>query len=272
MVGQTRAYPPIDQRLERFRRTVTNEDELRRAIRTLAGVNAAVSVNRLTPGGLIVIACPIAVSSPIVIPDTCPGLTITAAARVPITPRGVLATLFDVRAELVTLRDLFVYATTGPTGLYTSYCTAFVTASAALAAGRSVTRLSVLDCDAFVDQIYVDASGGKATEAMIARNRQVEANAAHVTSLIIDSLDCHVVDNNLPDGAPTAGAIAVTANGGRCSIRGNNVNGGAITTSASLGNNRLGGNVNVGTKAYAATDIDADVNQAIACKIASLRA
>jgi hypothetical protein len=250
MVSSARAYGPWDLRQEKFRRNVTSEDELRKAIRSLASTHAAA---RMTTGGLIVICAPIVLTAPVTIPETTPGLTITSAAKFPIRSRGVISTAFQVQAELVTIRDLFVYLTTNPaTGFAQDYFTTFVTALAPVTSGRSSTRLSVLDNDVFCDRIYVDSAAGLASDTHVRGNRQSEANAAHSAAIVIDSPDCRVVDNNCAAGGTDT--ITVAANGSRCSLRGNHIGGGTITTNASAGLNTIVGNVNCGVITAAGSD------------------
>jgi hypothetical protein len=242
-----RAYGPWDARQERYCRTVYSEDELRTVLRALAGSSGVGT--RLQPGGMVIFGCPITFRSPVIVSEQLPGITITAAAKFPIRAASLgVSSLFEVRAEFVTVRDLFVYGDTN------GYFTTLATTGSSFSSGRSANAFAMLDCDFFGDRLFVDASAGKCDNARIIGNRQAaEANGAHGVPVVVDSDRCHVVDNDLRSGG--GDGITVGANGGECVLRGNNLNGATITTTGSSGKTAITGNTNCGVITTVAGDV-----------------
>lgn len=233
------------QASQQAERPVASEAELRRAIGELA---ARFNINQTAGfGGGILLTGPFTIRSTIIIPERCPGLTIRAAGRFPIRAGSTaLAAMFDVRAEMVTIRDLLVYGDTA------GYFTTFVTIGSTFSAGRSANNCRLLHNDLFVDRIFVD-SGGEADESLIEGNRQVEANASHSATISTTSPRVRIVNNPLlsDGGGDTVTLGALAAN---CVVAGNDLNGGDVTSSASDGGNRIYGNTNPGTITPHATD------------------
>lgn len=187
-------------------------------------------------------------SSAVVIPEECAGLTIRAISRFPLRAAApATAAMFDVRAEFVTIKDLFCY------GDVDGYFTTFVTTGASFSTGRAVDNLRILNNDVFADRVFVDASLGKCDNAKIVGNWQNEANGSHSAAIFVDSTDVLVSGNDLEDGG--ADSITIGANGARARISDNYTGGGDITTTASGGFNAVSGNVlNGGTYTGAGTD------------------
>ena len=243
---EDRAYGPLAERQERWERHVSDERELRRAISLYSRSAAS---NRTAPGGCIIISAPMSLSRPVII--ATPGLRITASSRFPITPTGVLATVFDVRAEMIHIDSLYIYAAS-----INNYATTFVTLTGSSDVGRGSTACTVRDCRVYCDRLLVDASAGDSDVLVLEDNIQIGINAAHAGSVVIDSRFALVSGNILNSGA--SASITLSANAGDAAVYGNDLGGGAITSSASSGRNRFGENRNTGAKTYAATDLDAD--------------
>lgn len=228
---------------------VRTETELLNAIGAIGARGNAAALPAV--GGSVLICAPLQLTKPVIIPETCPGLTIRAAAKFPITPTPatILATMFDVRAEFFTVRDLFAFGAQDlVSGLFTSYFTTFVTVSGGASIGRSRIRPALIDNEAFVDRLFVDNSAGAASLAEISRNRQSNATSASALAVVaVDSITARVVDNILRRSASGIDAVNVGVNGGGAAIEGNECNGQKITTLANTGHSSVVGNTNCGT-------------------------
>lgn len=216
---------------------VTSEQQLRNAIGTLAARGAGSDLASL--GGGIVIVSPLTISSPIIIPEECAGITIRSIAKVPVTAATpALSALFDVRAEFVSIKDMFVYGT--PEG----YFDTFVLVTGSPIVGRSAKWLSVTDNIAFVNRLYVDDTADEAPAATIHNNKQVAADIGHPSaSIVIGSIAVSIVDNSIEGGsAGDVDQILFNVNGGYSTIRGNYLDERNINTSLGLGHNAIVGN------------------------------
>lgn len=213
---------------------VSTEDQFLAAISNISARGATNALAAL--GGSICFVAPVRPSKTWIIPEGCPGLTIRAISRFPIQPLdAALAAVFDVRAEFVTIRDLFIY------GDSTGYATRFVQTGATFSSGRTANNLRVISNDVFCDQVFVDLSAGNCDDATIEGNWQSEANASHSAAVIVDSPGARVGGNVLEDGG--GDSITVSANGDHCRIVDNDTGGGDITTSASGGANAISDNI-----------------------------
>jgi hypothetical protein len=231
---------------------VATESELQNAISAI--VRRASSGTLAALGSSICIVAPFKVSTPIVIPEECPGLTIRALSRFPVRAASVaLSTMFDVRAEFVTIKDIFAY------GDADGYFTTFVTATGSSASGRSADNLNVMNCVAFADRVYVDTAGD-AADSLIFNVWQNEANNAHSAAITIDSPRVRVDSCWLEDGG--GDSITITANASSCRITGNDLGGGDYTSTASGGFNTFSANTRVTTVTAHATDDTAGGNTA----------
>lgn len=217
---------------------VASEDEWHAAIASISaragsGILAAL-------GGAICFVAPFTVSAPLIIPGECPGLTVRALSKFPITAAtAAVSTMFDVRAELVTIRDIFCHGATG------GYFTTFVTNSGNATSGRSAHTCRVLDCDVIADRIYVDAAAGDAHRAKVRGVVQLSAaNGTHDAPIVFDSGYCTADGCDIDDGG--GDAVTIEANGHSCHIVACNFDGADGTSTASQGNNTWIGNTEVG--------------------------
>lgn len=234
MVAASRAYGPWDARQQRSIRYAYSEDDFRRFI-TLFTQEAALVGGLPFSGGGIVIAGPMSVTKPLVIPAGCGGLTIFAPARYPIYPVGVLDTLFDVRATLVTIRDLFC-ASRSASNMFTTFVT--------VGAGGA-NHLRVLDNYVVADRVYVESAANAPNDCMVRDNVQSKINATHAAPIVVHGGRTKVHGNSVTDGG--GDGITVGAGGDFCSIKGNDLRGADITTTASDGSNAVDGNTQCGT-------------------------
>lgn len=237
-----------------YTRPVATEDELRAAIDEIAARGGSTEDPGSAFGATISIVAPFSVGRPVVIPEGCIGLTIEAVAKFPITARGVVSSLFEVDALAVTIRDLFVWATS-TANMFTTFVTIPTTAA-------DPDRVAVLNNFVFADRLFVDQNG-LAAGAMVVGNehRKVSTTAAAAVHSAATKGVC--ADNNLPDGGGNTIFIGTEGlgagnGGGRWRLVGNDCNGGDIKTDESNGGTYLASNSNVGTKTLHASDIDAD--------------
>lgn len=226
-------------------RVVYSEAELRRAIGEIAARFNADLVTGF--GGGILLGGPFSIAATIVIPSRCPGLVIRAAGGFPITMRGGFAQLFDIRAGLVTIRDIFALGRPG------NFAVTF--ARALLDADVGGPRIIDNNIEG-LDRIYADSSSGNARDAQIVGNRSIDsANASHGAPIFIDSVRCRVERNLCTDGG--GDSITIGTNSGDCAIIGNDLGGGDATSTASAGNNTWVGNTRVPTLTLHADDEEA---------------
>jgi len=234
--------PPLG--LQAVFREVRTEDELRQALTPLdVGTIAALLANT---GRRIVIAAPITLKSPIVIPATLPGTTIESHGKLPVFCGVDGIDAFDVRAPLCTIRDLLI---TSPDVTGTTGGPAFARA-VVFKAGANNGRL--LDVDVYgCDSLVVGEDGADSCHVRGCEVLVTSSNNANAVT--VDGTDWRITANTL-DGAGTGLAVEVTANGGRCAIVGNDCGTAGITTSASAGSNTISANTRGGTLTTLATD------------------
>lgn len=239
--------PPIS--LQRVFREVRTEDELRQALQPptaptgLAGFLAGT-------GRRIVIAAPITLTSPIVIGPGLPGTTIEAQGLLPIFPGAEAVDAFDIRAPLVTIRGLLLYADVERNRRFGR---AFVLTRDANTQGPTQCRFR----DCFVvggNALLEDTTAGDANNGIIA-DCFFQPFAADVANdcVSLDSSDWGV-DGNTLQPADTGVSFRLGVNGARARVVGNSINGGGIDTSASAGFSTISANTDAGTVNAAATD------------------
>ena len=228
--------PPIG--LQSVFREVRTEDELRQALTPTSTTTVAALANS---GRRIVIAGPITLKSPIVIPPELIGVTIEGHGSMPLHcgVNGIDA--FDIRASLVTIRGLVLYGT--PTK---RWARAFV-----LDSESDLCRIFDNHVTQAI-QLVVDEGVGLADYVWIGNNSVVSPGSGG-DIISVDSFGWRVTGNILILGG-TPVAVGVGANGGRCAITGNDCGAGDITTSASTGSNTISANTNVGAVTAHATD------------------
>ena len=195
-----------------------------------------------TAGFAIVQTGPWDVTAPIIIPAACIGLTISAVARVPITASGIVSSLFDVRAPLVTIRNLFVSSES-----VTDMFTAFVILGAS-----TTKRLHVLFNDVVADRLYVETASFTSSSAQIHGNEHSRVNLTASAAVVLHGTSIKCSHNNLSDGG--GDTITLGSGGSRNTIVGNDLGGGDYTSTASGGLNTFSSNTNVGTVTAHATD------------------
>lgn len=228
--------------------------ELLNAITNIASRGAGNALAAL--GGSICIIAPFNDwAAPVIIPEECPGLTIRAISLFPLrAATAAVSSMFDVRAEFVTIKDIFSY------GDADGYFTTFATTGSSFTSGRSANNLRLFNNVCFADRVFVDASSGKCDDAQIVGNWQNEANASHSAAIVVDSPGALVSGNSLEDGG--GDSITVGANASRCAVVGNDCGGGDITSNASGGFNTISANRGVGAVVAAGTDDSAGGNTA----------
>lgn len=186
---------------------------------------------------------PIRISEPIIIPVECSGLHIRQLGRVPLLPDGVVSTVFDVRAALVTISELLVVSES-----IADMFTAFVTLGATQA-----DRCRVLHNHVVADRVFLSDASNDATRCIIYGNQQQHINDTHYASIVVNGSRNTIEANHLTD-ADGANDVITVESGARNRINGNFCDGGNITTTASTGNNAVWFNDEVGTLTLHATD------------------
>lgn len=241
MLVPERAYGSGAARQQRGQRFVYSEVDFRRAITLLLADLTTVGGRPFSGGGLV-FAGTFEVTRPLVIPAECAGVTIFAAARFPIFPVGVVASLFDVRAPLVTIRDLLC-ASRSATHLFS----AFVTVG-----NSGADHLRVLDNYVVADRVYVESATNDPNDCQVIGNVQSHISGTHAAPIVVHGGRAKIERNNVADGG--GDGITVGAGGDFASIKGNDLRGADITTSASDGHNVIDGNTQCGTITSHATD------------------
>lgn len=227
-----RAYPPNDTRRPEI--PCFSEDDVRRAIAALAARgDDAETANPYGRGAGLVIAAPIFVYRPFIIPPRARGLSIRSAGYAPITPKAALDYLFLVDAVAVTLDHIMCSAESESV-----FATTFAQVGDSDFAGDFFT---MRDCLCVNDRLFVDTVG--AARAQILWNRQNSVSATFAAPIVADAR-ARIIGNELDDGG--GDAITLTANASRCAILMNNCDGAEITTSASGGLNSINSNTDVG--------------------------
>jgi hypothetical protein len=222
---------------------VTSFDEVMAAISVIQKLGA--TGDYAAAAACILQVAPFRVERSIVIPVECVGLTFKACSRLPITAGGVVDTLFDVRAKLVTIRDLFC-ASESTTDMFTTFVTC---------GSGGADLLRVLDNYVVADRVYVESASNDPNDVIIRGNQQSEVNNAHAAPIVIHGGRARVVENTLADGG--GDGITVGAGGDFVAIIGNDLRGADITTTASDGENTIVGNNNVTTLTLHANDEEA---------------
>ena len=248
MVGQVRAYGPWDTRQQRSVRFVYSEDDIRRALTFFKQATTTVD-GQLFSGGAIVVAAPITVSRPIVIPTQCGGLTISSPARYAITPSGVVDTLFEVNGVHITIRDLYVRSRST-----SKMFTAFITTG-----DDTANYLRVLDNVVYADRLYVENATFNPNYCHIRGNTLTGISASFSAPVLIYGQRTSIIDNRLlTDGG--GDAITLSTGARFCAVTYNILRGADITTSASDGQNTVKGNTHRGTITLHANDRPATPN------------
>lgn len=238
---RTRAVlPPIG--LQTVFREVRTEDELRQALTpTDVTDNASLVANT---GRRIVIAAPITLQSPIIIPATLPGTTIESHGHIPIWCGADGITAFIARAPLCTFRGLLFFALDQGAGA-PLFGTAF-----SLEDGANQTRIldvHALGCDALVE-------GAADVDDVHVRGCDASTPSGRAGDCVTYNGSKWKIVGNLLSGSDTGVAVRSGAAGERASIVGNSCDGTGINTSAGTGLNTISANTDTGTVNAAGTD------------------
>ena len=236
---RTRSRPMLAaQSVQQVWREVRSEDELIQAL-TPTNVTDIASLIANT-GRRIVIAAPITLKRPIVIPATLPGTTIESHGYLPIFCSVDGMDGFIVQASLVTLRGLLIAspAVDGTSG-GPSYDRAV-----RIIDGADFCR--VIDVHGFGVDCLVEGEAG--TNGCLVRGCTIGAggNGTDRYGVIYNGTRWRIQGNEL-SGAGAGAAVVSGTSGARASIVGNSCDGTGITTSAGLGSNTISANTDAGT-------------------------
>lgn len=239
--------PPIG--LQSVFREVRTEDELRQALQPPKAPTGLDGFLALT-GRRIVIAAPITLTRPIVISPSLPGTVIEAHGHLPIFPGVDGIDAFDIRAPLVTIRNLLIYNDVAK-GRY--FGRAFALTRDAGTDGPTDCRIR--DCVVVGgNQMLDDTTNGNATSGILSGCSFAPfIGAVDADCVIIDSINWFVEGNTLQKvGAGVSLRLGTNALATR--IVANNMTSGGIDTASSLGGNTISANVASGTVTAHATD------------------
>lgn len=149
----------------------------------------------LTIGRTITQTGPWDITEPITIPADCGGLRIVNAARWPIRVRGLLSSVFTVKAPSVTLQSLIV------PGKLTSYATTFATLRLSNDATKvPPEKLRMYGCEVSCDRLMVEASGDSWRGGFIEDNIVTGINASHLPCIFANSSRTVLRGNILSSG------------------------------------------------------------------------
>lgn len=251
--NQLRQILPTQATAQVFRE-VRTEDELRVALQP--GDVTTIAALLANTGRRIVITAPITLKAPIVIPESMPGTIIESHGFIPLTPGVDGIDAFEIRAPLVIIRDVLLYA-----DLINSrrFNRAFVMVDSGVTiAGSSVSPTSarIVNVEALgVNQFLVDETTNDASDGWIDRcSMQRFANDVNADGVSLNSSDWRITNSKM-QGVGTGIAVRVGTNGSRTLIMGNYFGGDGVDTSASAGGeNVISSNVNAGTIVNTGTD------------------
>jgi hypothetical protein len=203
-------------------RTVRSEGQLRTAIQQISALGRPAT---------ILIAAPISLGSPIIIPGhtftttkprgKCDGITIRSNGRIPITARGVVPCVFDVRARDVRIDGLYLpppktWVSGSSVEIDDDVFTDFVRmTSAANATGDS---LDVVDCVAHIQRSGVLDDNSCSGRVLVddCDFFQLKAPAAEEAVIKTNRDKFHITNNGLatfPSGGPFEGIRVDSENG-----------------------------------------------------------
>lgn len=234
-------------------REVRTEDELRVALQP--GDVTTLDALLANTGRRIVITAPITLHSPIIIPETMPGTIIESHGFIPLSAGVDGIDAFVIRAPLVIIRDVLLYADLTNNRRYNR---AFVMNGGAVVAGTSVdpTSARIINVEALgVNQFLVDETTNDAGDGWIDRcSMQRFANDVNADGISLNSADWRITNSKMR-GVGTGIALRVGSSGSRTLIMGNYFGGDGVDTSASIGGaNVISSNVDAGTIVNTATD------------------
>lgn len=234
-------------------REVRTEDELRVALQP--GDVTTLDALFANTGRRIVITAPITLHSPIIIPETMPGTIIESHGFIPLSAGVDGIDAFVIRAPLVIIRDVLLYADLTNNRRYNR---AFVMNGGAVVAGTSVSPSGarIINVEAFgVNQFLVDETTSDADDGYIDRcSMERFANDVNVDGVSLNSPDWRITNSKM-QGVGTGIAVRVGSSGSRTLIMGNYFGGDGVDTSASAGGaNVISSNVDAGTIVNTATD------------------
>ena len=235
-----------------FSQQVRSYDELVAAIGRIVAnrPTSALDLSLQTGTGTeILIAGPIIVRSPIVLPSMASGTLIRSAGRTPLIVTSTLAHVFEIDCASVTLSGLFCAVD----GRGPSVGSFVVPGSSSYAAAY----LRVMDCAVQADRLFVDSAAYNFPVMLRHNEMQRYRTANNGFQVDLQRAQCVVDGNSLDPGNLGSDVIRVQAGGGSsgyCSIVGNFCNGGDIDTSAAGGGCVVAGNRLTGTLTTHAAD------------------
>ena len=232
---------------------VRTEDELRRALTPKDTTTTAALV--ANTGRRIVIAAPITLKSSIIIDASLPGTVIESHGAVPIYPGVDGMDAFVIRAPLVSIRGLLLYADAGRSF---GWGRAFVLQNGTVVAGQLVDPVKANISQIHLvggDQLLVDETGNDASDGVLAECVVEQFDGVpNVDCVSINSVGWRI-HHSILKASGTGVVIRVGTSGEKTAITGNDLNNQEVHTSASLGSNFIVGNTDDGTLTTHATDI-----------------
>ena len=255
MFGGRRPLRPIlgTQATAQVMIEVRTEDELRRALTPKDTTTTAALV--ANTGRRIVIAAPITLKSSIIIDASLPGTVIESHGAVPIYPGVDGMDAFVIRAPLVSIRGLLLYADAGRSF---GWGRAFVLQNGTVVAGQLVDPVKANISQIHLvggDQLLVDETGNDASDGVLAECVVEQFDGVpNVDCVSINSVGWRI-HHNILKASGTGVVIRVGTSGEKTAITGNDLNGQEVHTSASLGSNFIVGTTDDGTLTTHATDI-----------------
>lgn len=202
-------------------------------------------------GAAIIIAAPIKVKKPIVLPSKLFGTVITSVARHPIVPDGVVSSLFESRAASMQIRDLYVVSSSS-SSKFTSFVTTLDTEGT-----FEPSQLSLINNTVIGDRFLVDS--GFADYCSILGNRMTQIDSS-ASDLLHSESQFVNIQGNFFSPLGTDGIVVTGSTGRRTAIIGNSMGGGDITTDSGQGSNTIIGNTLTGTITAHATDVFTGLN------------
>lgn len=226
---------------------VRTEAELQQAIGryAAAGVAGEAQGVRSGLGCEIVVAGPLSITTPIVIPSTCNGLIIRGAGLVPITAAASMAHMFLINGQKVRLRDLMCLATSQEVA-----AAMFVQIGDEDFAGAGFLAQ---DCYVVADRVFDDPEGRASGARLVRIEHEILSDTPAGDPVVrLNANECLVEGGNYQDGL--GDTVQMGASAARCRVIGADLGGGDVTTTGSGGFHTVIGNTGRGTITLVATD------------------
>lgn len=240
---------------------VSTENELLSAVSAIASSGVP---------GTIVIVAPFTISAPVVIPSACAGLTIKAAGKFDIGASGAVSSMFDVRAEQVTIRDIYSFNTAALINSTGNKFRTFVTSTLGQSGTSNSVRPALLNNIVFTARFYVEANtigvadyGAPSLIDNVCRSPDSESEAM----VEIQTSGARLIGNRfVPDSIAFVfdDSLGSGVLGGNAMFVGNSWGGGSVDTSDAAAGSIFSANRDYGTQTLHADDIDLDAREAVA--------